>query len=67
MTEIELNAEETAIVYKQVCDLKLKPFDVQTEEDFTEIYYHLNGKQYRLIYDRSGDYFCDIIYVGNYV
>lgn len=45
---------------------KLKPFDEQYTKDCAEFYYHLDGKQYRLIYDHSGDYFCDIIYEGKY-
>lgn len=66
MTEVELSAEETKSVYKQICDAKLEPFNIEYDEDCSEFYYELNGKKYRLIYDRAGDWFCDIIYQGDY-
>jgi hypothetical protein len=64
--ERELDEVETKSVYKKICEQKLKPFDEQNEDKCKEFYYELDGKQYRLIYDQSGDWFCDIIYEGAY-
>ena len=66
MIERELSADEIKHVYKQISDAKLEPFDIEYDRKSSDFYYELNGKQYRLIYDGSGDWFCDIIYEGNY-
>ena len=66
INERELDVEETKAVYNKISELKLKPFDIQREDKCKEFFYELDGKQYRLIYDVTGDWFCDIIYEGNY-
>ena len=69
-TERTLTPEETKVVYKKLCALvcskQLKPFDIQYDADCSEFYYDCDGVQYRVIYDRPGDWFLDIIYVGVY-
>jgi len=64
--ERELSEEETRQVYEKICELKPKPFDRHYDRKHSEFYYEVDGKQYRLIYDAGGDWFCDIIYEGNY-
>jgi hypothetical protein len=66
MTEVQLTAEETKLVYNQICDANLEPFKIEYDKDWSEFYYELDDKKYRLIYDRAGDWFCDIIYQGDY-
>ena len=66
MTERELSAEEVKQVYAKICELKLMPFDIEYYRKFSEQFYHLDGKQYRLVFDPQGDWFCDIIYEGEY-
>lgn len=66
MTERELTAEETQQLYKEISAAKLEPFSIEFESDCSEVYYDYKGKQYRLIYDRAGDWFCDIIFEGQY-
>lgn len=63
--ERELNAEETKQVYDKICELNLEPFDVYRDSKYSEQHYHLDGKDYRLIYDPDGDWFADIIYETN--
>lgn len=60
--ERELDAQEVEEVYAAICNAKLKPVDIYREAKFSEFMYELNGKLYRLVYDPSGDYFCDIIF-----
>lgn len=64
--ERELDRDETQQVYDKICAAKLKPFSYHYDRKHSEFFYELDGKQYRLIYDPSGDWFCDIIYEGNY-
>lgn len=66
MIEHKLSQEETKQVYQEICNLKLNPFNENVDKKYSEFYYELNGNQYRLIYDQGGDWFCDIIYQGNY-
>lgn len=62
MKERELNTEEVKQVYAEITKLNLEPYDIVYEKKCSEYLYALNGKNYRLIYDRDGDWFCDIIY-----
>lgn len=64
--ERELSEEETQVIYAKICEVKPKAFDSYHDGDVSEFYYEVEGKQYRLIYDVGGDWFCDIIYEGNY-
>lgn len=66
MTERELSQSEVKEIYNRICSEKIPEFDVEYTSESTEFYYELDGKQYRLIYDRSADWFCDIIYEGEY-
>lgn len=66
MIERQLTTEEIEAVYKEICNSKLEPFEIEYDSDYSEMYYDHKGKQYRLIYDRAGDWFCDIIYEGKY-
>ena len=66
MREYELNDEEVKTVYNRICELNLEPYKVEYESDCSELYYKLDEKQYRLIYDRPCDWFLDIIYEGDY-
>ena len=65
-TERELTPAETKAVYDRICELKLKPYDQQVHRKCGELYFDLDGKKYRLIYDQSFDWFCDIAYEGTY-
>lgn len=62
MTQRELNGHEVAQIYKQICDLKLVPLDINYERKYSEQVYELDGKRYTLVFDPAGDWFCDIIY-----
>lgn len=62
MEQRELSGHEVAQIYKQICDLKLEPVDIIYEHKFSEQIYNLDGKQYSLVFDREGEWFCDIIY-----
>lgn len=66
MRERELNAEETAAIYKIVCDNDIEPYNSYRESKCTDLYYNINGKKYRLVYDAQCDWFCDIAYEGDY-
>ena len=67
MIERELSDVEVKEIYGQIVnDTKLKPFNSVVEGKCGEVYYELNGKQYRLIYDQNFDWFCDIIFEGEY-
>ena len=66
MSERELNAQETKEVYDAISAARLEPFDSEVVDKCGELYYELNGKQYRLIYDTNFDWFCDIMFEGQY-
>ena len=66
MVENELNAEETKQIYKKICDARLQPYHVEYDRKSSDHYYELDGKKYRLVFDGAGDWFCDIIYQGDY-
>ena len=66
MTERQLTPAETKAVYDRICELKLEPYDQQVEDEFGELYFELDSKKYRLIYDQRFDWFCDIAYEGTY-
>ena len=66
MIERELDQAETKAVYKEICDAKLEPVHIDYDRKSADVFHILNGKTYRLIYDQSCDWFCDIIYEGDY-
>ena len=66
MIERELNEVETQAVYKAICDAKLEPVHIDYDRKSADVFHVLNGKTYRLIYDQSCDWFCDIIYEAPY-
>lgn len=67
MIERELSNDEVKLIYGQIVnDTNLEPFSQVVEGKSGELFYKLNDKQYRLIYDRDFDWFCDIIYEGKY-
>ena len=66
LSERILDSRETQMVYNEICVFNLHHFAVYHSQEFSEYYFNHKGKQYRLIYDHSGDRFCDIIYEGEY-
>ena len=66
MIERELTEAETKQVYKEICDAKLEPVHTDYDRKSSDLYYKHNGKTYRLVYDNSCDWFCDIAYEGDY-
>jgi len=66
MIERELDQAETQQVYKEICDARLEPVHIDYDRKSADVFHTLNGKTYRLIYDNSCDWFCDIIYEGAY-
>lgn len=66
MIERELNEVETRDIYQRITDAKLEPVHIDYDRKSADVFYILDGKTYRLIYDNSCDWFCDIIYEGDY-
>lgn len=66
MKERELSTAEAMEIHDCICELNLKPLRKEREDKCGELFYLLDDKQYRLIYDLNFDYFCDIAYEGDY-
>ena len=64
MQERELNKEETKAIYEKTRNLE--PYEIEYEDQCAELYYEIEGKKYRLIYDQDCNWFCDIAYEGDY-
>ena len=62
VTERVLTEAETKAVYDLICQLKIKPYNQEIHHKCGELYFELDGKKYRLIYDQNFDWFCDIAY-----
>jgi hypothetical protein len=66
MIERELNPEETKAIYALINERRIEPFSENIERKYGELYYDVDGTQYRLIFDQNFDYFSDIAYEGVY-
>jgi len=66
MNERQLSDEETKNLCSKIDELKLQPYRDDVEDGFGELYYDIDGKKYRMIYDSNFDWFLDIVYEGNY-
>jgi hypothetical protein len=62
MIDHELDEEETSAIVKRIDELRLKPHKKNVEDGTGELYYILDGVEYRLIYTPDFNWFCDIAY-----
>ena len=64
--ERKLSAAETNEIYSKINVQRIKEFKIERESKCMELYFEVDSKQYRLIFDSTGDWFCDIAYEGAY-
>jgi hypothetical protein len=66
MIERELSAVEAKEVMAKVDALNIDSFKVEYDRKSSDHFFLVEGKQYRMIFDREGDWFLDIGYEGEY-
>ena len=62
MTERLLSDDETRTIYDKIEKQRLQPYDTYRDRKHCDVFYEVEGKKYRLVYDSAMDWFYDIAY-----
>jgi hypothetical protein len=66
MSERQLSAEETRVLYDRITNDSIRPFQKVVEDKCGELYYDFEHTMYRLIFTPDFNDFLDIAFEGDY-